>query len=164
MPPNLSRSSPSVIDYRRNWIISACAHRVNSRALYAYIRECAYNIEPHPVTGCPCDEGRLFYGSLQATHPLILSVRVTPSLEALKVTMFILRESMLRNCSTEYATVCSSPGAARSTLPRYTRLQAVCVCVVTLITMLKLKLMSKNEVFLTNLESIHVRTYCTYSI
>ncbi len=104
-------------------------HRVNSRALYAYIRECAYNIfEPHPVTGCLCDEGRLFYGSLQATHPLILSVRVTPSLEALKVTMFILRESILRSCSTEYATVCSSPGAARSTLPRYTRLQAVCVC------------------------------------
>ncbi len=29
--------------YRRNWIISACAFRVNSRALYAYIRECAYN-------------------------------------------------------------------------------------------------------------------------
>ena len=31
------------IKYRRNWIISACAFRVNSRALYAYIRECAYN-------------------------------------------------------------------------------------------------------------------------
>ncbi len=28
--------------YRRNWIISACAHGVNSRPLYAYIRECAY--------------------------------------------------------------------------------------------------------------------------
>ncbi len=38
--------------YRRNLIISACAH---GRALYAYIRECAYNaviFEPHPVTGC----------------------------------------------------------------------------------------------------------------
>ncbi len=49
------------MQYRRNWIISACAHNwiisscahgVNSRALYAYIRECAYNaviFELHPV-------------------------------------------------------------------------------------------------------------------
>ncbi len=33
----------NVFMYRRNWIISACAFGVNSRALYAYIRECAYN-------------------------------------------------------------------------------------------------------------------------
>ncbi len=46
--------------YHRNWMISACAHGVNSRALCAYIRECAYNtviFEPHPVTGCLCEEG-----------------------------------------------------------------------------------------------------------
>ena len=33
----------------------ACAHGVNSRALYAYIRGCAYNaviFEPHPVIRC----------------------------------------------------------------------------------------------------------------
>ncbi len=34
------------------------AHEVNSRARYAYIRESAYTImfEPHPVTGCLCEE------------------------------------------------------------------------------------------------------------
>ena len=45
--------------YHRNWIINTCAHGVNSRALCAYIRECAYNaviFEHHPVTGCLCDE------------------------------------------------------------------------------------------------------------
>ncbi len=36
------KNSKKIWDYR-NWIISACAFRVNSRALYAYIRECAYN-------------------------------------------------------------------------------------------------------------------------
>ena len=50
--------------YRRNWIISVCSHGVNSRALYAYIREWAYNaviFDPHPFCNrmSQCDEDDL---------------------------------------------------------------------------------------------------------
>ncbi len=86
----------------------------------------------HHILSHPCQFSRSASGisacryCLKHTaHPLMLSVRVTPSREALNVTTFILSESIPRSCSTDWATVCSSPGAARSTLPRYTRLHAV---------------------------------------
>ena len=44
--------------YRRNWIISACSHG-SIAELYTLIFKNALIIEPHPLTGCLCDEGRL---------------------------------------------------------------------------------------------------------
>jgi len=58
------------------------------------------------------------------THPLMLSVRVIPSLDALNVTMFMFESSRLFICCTVCASSESLPGPGTSTLPSDTRSHA----------------------------------------
>ena len=58
-------------------------------------------------------------------YPLMSSVRVMPPMEALKVTIFIVDSPSVLSCSTVSLTTDSLPGPDTSTLPRYTRSQAV---------------------------------------